>query len=311
MRKASTVTVPSGTPGVSRDPLPDTALLLGQLRSQGAQAGWEEFLRQYSAILYQAVHTFTRDEDKAGDCFVHICEQLARNGFRRLLQFKSDGPASFSTWLQVVVRNLCYDWHRKRHGRLRPFKSIQNFSPLEHEVYRCRYERGLSREETLQQLLATWPTVKMDELADIEARIENSLSSRQHWLLSAWKQRESRESISETEQEARDQAPATMDTGPDPEAIAADSQQQAKLQKCIGLLLPTERLIVQLRFEDELSLDEIARLTGLGDAQRVHRRLTAILQKLRVSMDARSAAKIGGHVREIRRETKQARNGLP
>jgi RNA polymerase sigma factor (sigma-70 family) len=304
MRKASTVTVPSGTPGASRDPSPDIGLLLGRLRSPEAQAAWAEFLLQHSAILYQAVHTFTRDEDKAGDCFVFICEQLARNDFRRLLQFKSDGPASFSTWLQVVARNLCYDWHRKKHGRLRPFKSTQSFSPLEHEVYRCRYERGLSREETLQQLLATWPTVKLDELADIETRIENSLSSRQHWLLSAWKQRESPQSISDTEQEAREETPATVDTGPDPEAIAVDSQQQARLQRCVGLLLPTERLIVQLRFEDELSLDEIARLTGLGDAQRVHRRLTAILQKLRVSMDARSAAKIGGRVREIRRETK-------
>jgi RNA polymerase sigma factor (sigma-70 family) len=293
----------SGPPGGSRISSSTVKLLLERLRSADAQAGWEEFLRQYSSLLYHSVRTFTPDEDEASDYFVHICEQLVRNGFRRLLQFKLDGTASFSTWLRVVARNLCYDWHRKKHGRLRPFKSVQHLSTLELEVYRCRYECRLSREETLQQLQATWPAANMDVLTDIESRLEHSLSSRQHWLLSAWKQRESSASISGTEEEASEESTAVIDPDPNPETLAVDRQQRARLLKSVGLLPADERLIVGLRFEEELSLEEIAHLTGLGDAQRVHRRIAAILQKLRIVMETKNERKSGIRVRALKQES--------
>ena len=279
-------------------------LLLTQLRSADAQTAWKEFLLQYSSVLYQSVLTFTHDEDDASDCFVHICEQLVRNGFRRLLQFKIDEAASFSTWLRVVARNLCYDWHRKKYGRLRPFKSVQSFSALELEVYSCRYERGLSRGETWQRLRAAWPALTIDLLPEIESRIENSLNSRQRWLLSARRQRESSALISDTDAEIWEEAESAVDTGPNPETIVADSQQRGRLHESIKLLPPIERLIVHLRFEEELSLEEIAQLTGFGDAQRVHRRIAAILQKLREAMEPRTGRKITGQVREIKQESK-------
>jgi len=42
--------------------------------------------------------------------------------------------------------------------------------------------------------------------------------------------------------------------------------------------------VLQFRFERDLSLEEVARLCGLGDGQRVHRKLTAVLKKLRSLM---------------------------
>jgi RNA polymerase sigma factor (sigma-70 family) len=293
-------------PSASRTDLPSRAPLFGRLRSPDAQAAWEDFLREYSPVLYQTVRAFTQDEEEVSDCFVHICEQLARNGFRRLLHFESAGAAKFSTWLRVVARNLCYDWHRRKNGRLRPFKSVQGLSALELQVYRYRYEQGRSREEAHQHLRMTWPDLMIDQLAEIESRIENSLNSRQHWLLSVWKDRKSTPSISDSdiEDEWGDEAAAAVDLAPDPETIAADRQQQARLHQCVALLPPGERLIVQLRFEDELLLEEIARLTGLGDAQRVHRRLGVILQKLRAAMRERKNRKTGDDVREIRQETR-------
>jgi hypothetical protein len=79
--------------------------LLAKLRSEEGQAGWEEFLLQYSPALYQTARTLAHDEDDVADCFVHICEQLAKDRFGRLLRFKPDGAASFLTWLRVVARN--------------------------------------------------------------------------------------------------------------------------------------------------------------------------------------------------------------
>jgi RNA polymerase sigma factor (sigma-70 family) len=144
----------------------------------------------------------------------------------------------------------------------------------------------------------------MEELTDIEGRIENSLNPRQHWLLSGWKQRESGVSISDSEEETWDEVAFAIDKGPNPERMAVDRQQRARLHKSVGLLPPIEQLIVHLRFEEELSLSEIAGLTGLGDAQRVHRRIAAILQKLRAAMEARNDRKISDYVRVIRQEDK-------
>jgi len=304
MRKTVDAIAPAGTLGGNRTSSDAVALVLERLRSPDAQAGWEEFLLQYSSVLYQSALTFTHDEDEASECFVHICEQLARNGFRRLLRFESNGAASFGTWLRVVARNLCYDWHRKKYGRLRPFKSVQSFSALELEAYRWRYERGLTREETWQRLRATWPTLTIDKLTEIESHIENSLNSRQRWLLSARGQRECSVSISDPEEETWEETVNAVDTGPNPETIVADSQQRARLHESIRLLPPIERLIVHLRFEEELSLEEIAQLTGFGDAQRVHRRIAATLQKLREAMEPKTDRKIAGQVREIKQESK-------
>jgi DNA-directed RNA polymerase specialized sigma subunit len=57
--------------------------------------------------------------------------------------------------------------------------------------------------------------------------------------------------------------------------------------KSLSGLPAQERLLVQLRFEQDLSLDEIARIVGLGDAQRVHRQIGAVLQKLRRAIESR------------------------
>ena len=100
------------------------------------------------------------------------------------------------------------------------------------------------------------------------------------------------------------EAESAVETGPNPETIVADSQQRAMLHESMRLLPPIERLIVHLRFEEELSLEEIAQLTGLGRAQKVHRQIAAILQKLREAMEPRTDRKITGRVREIEQKSK-------
>ncbi|PYV74810.1 MAG: hypothetical protein DMG97_07760 [Acidobacteria bacterium] len=262
----------------------DIAALLDALRSSSSRDAWVGFLESYSPVLYQTARACTRDEDAAADCYLHICEQLARNRFQRLLKFKLAGRASFITWLRVVARNLCFDWHRSRSGRHRPFKSLQHLSQLEVEVYNCRFNRGFSQEETLQKLESTFPGVSLSELAVIEGRLHSSLSSRQHWILSARKQLVFSKTIASVGEEGREQSVDVIDPRPDQEALIVGRQQQAQLEMCVASLTTDERLILQLRFGEDLSLAEIAHLTGLEDAQRVHRRIAAILKRLGAAM---------------------------
>jgi RNA polymerase sigma factor (sigma-70 family) len=258
--------------------------LLEALRSLNSRDAWVEFLDLYSPVLYQSARGFTSDQDAAADCYLHICESLARDGFRRLLKFKPAGRASFTTWMRVVARNLCFDWHRSQCGRPRPFKSLQRLSPLELEVYNSRFLDGSSRQETLHRLESRFPGVGLSELSEIEERLQGSLTSRHQWILAT---REHSEFSSPVAIAGAEDEPGTVDVAdpsPNQETKIADREQQVRLWKSIASLPTKERLLLQLRFEQELSLDEIARLCGLQDAQRAHRTLAAVLKKLRRAM---------------------------
>ena len=265
---------------------PGIAGLLKRLQSPDPLSAWQEFLHEYSPVCYQAARAFASTSDVAADCYLYVCEELARNNFRRLLKFKPDGPASFKTWLLVVARNLCFDWHRKRVGRPRPFKSLQSLSEFEFEVYVCRFERRLSPEQTLEHLRSADPNVGLAHVESAEQKIDRCLNSRQRWILSM-RQAESSTSTVLLSEEGEELISQIPDIRADQEMLIADQEQHAQLMKSLSGLPAQERLLVQLRFEQDLSLDEIARIVGLGDAQRVHRQIGAVLQKLRRAIESR------------------------
>ena len=262
---------------------PSVATLQEVLRSSNAQAAWESFLEVYSPVLYQTAVACSDDEDDAADCYLHICEQLSRNEFRRLLKFKPEGSASFTTWLRVVGRNLCYDWQRAHSGRRRPFKLLQFLSELERRVYDCRFERGLSEEETLDQLHPAFPDLGPPQLHEVERRVEDSLGSRQRWILSTRQIRFNLAAALATDS-GQDGEAQIADLRSNQEARFAEQEQHEQLRKSVASLSKEDRLMLQLRFEQDLSLETIAGLTGLGDAQRAHRRIRAVLEKLRAKM---------------------------
>ena len=164
---------------------PVPVVMLEELRSGQSREAWAGFLRQYSTLIFHACKFSTSDADQAADCFLFACEQLSRNHCRRLLRFRPQGGASFPTWLRVVVRNLCLDWRRQQFGRQRLLRSIARLPQLEGEVYRCRYEQGLSLDETFQSLSPSFPGLTLQRLMDTEAKVRESLNSRQLWLINA------------------------------------------------------------------------------------------------------------------------------
>jgi RNA polymerase sigma-70 factor (ECF subfamily) len=91
----------------------------------------------------------------------------------------------------------------------------------------------------------------------------------------AYPDRPSMESIEEA---------GVSDPQPDPEVRAAGLEREAALRGLVARLPEQERLLIRLRFEQDLTLDQIAKLTGLKDAQTVDRRLRQALDSLRESM---------------------------
>jgi len=254
--------------------------VLQQLRSGDPHEGWTEFLEAYSSLIFQVARHFERDLDRASDCFQFVCEKLSEDQFRRLLRFKPRGPASFSTWLRAVVRNLCLDWHRQEFGRHRPFRSISRLSTFDQEVFKHVYERGASATETLRLLQSRFPGVAPERVAESRDRIEQQLTADQRWRLGIRSARRA-QAVGTAVQEAEAAPIEIADPRPNPEALAIMGERRGALARALDRLSKRERLLMRLRFEQELTLDQIARLLNLGNAQRADRQIRMILSRLR------------------------------
>jgi len=129
--------------------------------------------------------------------------------------------------------------------------------------------------------------VGLSDLSEIEERLQGSLTSRHQWILATREQSEFSAPVAVAGAEDEPGTVDVADPSPNQEMQIADQEQQVRLWKGIESLPAKERLLLQLRFEQELSLDEIARLCGLQDAQRAHRTLAAVLKKLRHAMEVK------------------------
>ena len=253
--------------------------LLAQLSSGRADIAWTEFLKRYSALIMQAARQFASDSESASDCFLFVCEGLNDDGFRRLRSFRHDGPARFPTWLKAVVANLCIDWRRKEHGRLRPVAAVSHLPQLEQEVYRHIYLRGMTRAECQRAIAAQFPGITLDQVAETNARLFKALSSRQRWQLV----QRSRGSLSlEAAMSPDDASPGLQpeDPGPGPEQLAGAWLSREAINRALAKLAPRQRLLLRLRYEQDLTLEEVARLVGLPDPYRAHREIQAAVEEL-------------------------------
>lgn len=259
---------------------PQIARILQGLRSNRLEQAWTEFLQDYSPLILQVIRSFERDPDHVSDCFLFVCEQLSRHGFRRLRRFRPEGPARFSTWLRAVVRNLCFDWHRQEFGRERVFQSIARLSTLDQEVFRCLYEGGATAEAAFLRLRPRFPQLTREQVGESKDRIEGSLTPRQRWVLSVRAFRTESASFEQPEEEGAAQG-EIPDFRPDPETDAISEEKRTSLAKALSRLPARDRLLVRLRYEQDLTLAQIARLLGLGDPQSADRLLRKVLDRLR------------------------------
>lgn len=253
--------------------------LLERLSSGRPDSAWTEFLHRYSAQIMHVVQRYESDHGRVMDCFVHACGELSNNGFQRLLRFRPDGRARFRTWLAAVVSNLCVDWRRQQHGRFRPIQAVARLPELDQLVYRYIYVRGMPRDECLHALRGRFPGLTEQSLSEVNARIFSLLTPRQRWQLST--RASDPMSLDEATAPDRD-APVIQPEDPaqGPDEHAQADQERILLEAAMAQLPPRQRLLLRLRFQQDLTLEEIARLTRLPDPFRVHRQIQAALEAL-------------------------------
>lgn len=259
------------------------AQLLQRLRSDQAQQAWAEFLATFSPLILQVVQLIERDDDPVADCYLFVCEQLSQKQFRRLTLFRPDGPASFRTWLRAVVRNLCLDWRRREFGRHRVFESIQRLPALEQAVFGCVFEQGMPAAEAFLWLRAKIPGLEENQVDQAVERIRGNLTPRQLWLLQSDRP-ELQASAMEPDGTATPLDERVADSRPNPESLAAWNEERTNLARALAQLSKTDRLFLRLRYEQDLTLEKVAKVTGLKDAQAADRKIREILARLQTSL---------------------------
>jgi RNA polymerase sigma factor (sigma-70 family) len=258
----------------------DIRELLQRLSATGADAAWREFLARYSPLLMRVVRHYETSDVESTDCFVHVCGALSDERFRRLRAFRTDGTARFDTWLRTVASNLCVDWRRKQRGRVRMQRSLSRLTELEQGVYRCLYVVGMPRAECLHALQARFPDLTGQRLSEINARLFSQLSHQQRWRALA----RARIPLALGASTATDDDPAELqipDPGSGPDEQAQDDEVRRRVEAGLRELPPQQRLLLRMRYEQDLTLAQIARLTGQQDTNRVYRQLEAAVAALR------------------------------
>lgn len=260
--------------------------LLERLSSGRADAAWGEFLARYSHLIQRVIRRYEAGEDRADECFVYVCGALSDQGFRRLRSYRPDGPARFPTWLMAVVANLCVDWRRKERGRVRPFIKVSRLPELDQQVYRSIYLRRMSRVQCLAALAPRFPSLNLAKVAEINARLFALLTPQQRWQLSA-RGGLLHPHVPSAGSEGDDPAwqVAAPDPGPDDDAVK--SQEVERLQEALSRLPADQRLLLRLRYEQGLTLAEVARLMGQPDPFRTNRRIQSALDALAALMAGR------------------------
>jgi RNA polymerase sigma factor (sigma-70 family) len=251
--------------------------LLERLSSEKVNAAWNEFLEQFSPLMMHVVRRFESDHGRAMDCFIYVCEALSDNGFQRLRRYRPDGPARFRTWLTAVVSNLCIDWRRREHGRFRPIQPVSGLPEFDQLVFNYIYVRGMPRDECLHALRTRFPEVTEQQLSETNARLFALLTPRQRWQLSA----RTGETIPlNVASPSGDLESALQAEEPGPDELAQAEQERRKLAAALAQLPPQQRLLLRLRYEQNLTLEVVARLMRLPDPFRANRQIQVALAAL-------------------------------
>jgi len=255
--------------------------LLKRLSTPKAGDAWQYFLNRYSSTIMLVASQFEGHFDQRNDCYLYVCERLCDNHFHRLLQYNPDGAAGFRSWLKVVVTNLCIDFRRHKQGRNRPYRNIEKLSPLDQVVFKYKFQCKMKLTACLEVLRPRFPDLTAAQLALAVQRINEILTPRQQWLLSTAHP----QIVSIDDFGADSSALAPRDRRPTPEQAALKAEQQGRLESALSRLKPQHRLLLRLRYQQDLTLREIARLARLGDPFKARREIQKALKELESQLE--------------------------
>lgn len=264
----------SGTdPPVSS--LDDRALLrVFRAEETNPQAAWTEFLRRYSPLLLKTAWEFVDDHDEVMATYLFVCERLEADDFAKLRTYdptRGETPAKVSTWLTVVVRNLCIEHQRQTEGRRRHPDAVADLSPLDQKVFELYFWEGESPREIVRVVEAS-PEYEADGVPAALDRLRAlELRPSETWARQPPQRFESFEE-------------ALHGSGPSADGPRSADDRREWIETLLEDLPPKERLAVRWYFWTGVSASGIGQLLEVSQ-RKVYTLMDQALEKLRERID--------------------------
>ena len=246
-----------------------------------AGRAWTLFVDRYADFILTHLLRIGFDYDQAMDRFVYVCEKLCEDDFRRLKSVRYAGSrGELVPWLRTVVNNLCVNWICSTEGRKRLLKPIARLPELEQQIFQLYFWKALTPSEISEYLrLSGSSTLEVGDILEALERIFACLSTKKLWrLLSNLARRRGTVSLDEVDEDAGTRLDVA-DERPNPEQLLLARETDAVLRRALDSLLASERLIIQLRYEERMELNDIAKVLGVS-ASEVKRWLKSGLARL-------------------------------
>lgn len=267
--------------------------LLQKLLASPSAKNWKKFLTEYGKVIFYPIRQFTDDEDERMELYVYVCESLARNNFARLKRYQQRSgaiQAKFTTWLISIVKNLCIDWYRKREGRFRLYKAVDNLSALDKEIFELIFLRGFSIEEAFE--IITQDKIERsdaEKFSESLQRIQQCLSrSNRQKLLNMLIRRRDRGKFSLLASGFDDQAQISSTDFLQPDQKLQQEMISQVLKEIINEMSSEDRFLLKLWFESELPARRIAEILGWRKTHKVYSRINTILRQLRARLQEKN-----------------------
>lgn len=270
----------SGFAGSDSAAISDTELI--QQFQESPDSSWRIFVNRYADFIFSVLRNLGFDHDQAMDRFVYICEKLAEDNFRRLRRIKYAGTyGELKPWLRQVINRLVINWAWAEDGRRRLLRPIQHLGELEQKVFELHFWYGLSPTAIDERLrLEHVDSVSLAAVYQALDRIHSVLSEKKIWrLLSNLLRTQRAVALEELYETYPGLEP--IDTGLTPEELLAKTEEEAALARALRRLTTQEALVLQLRYDDDASYEEIAAILKLTevDVRRIEKTAIARLRE--------------------------------
>jgi RNA polymerase sigma factor (sigma-70 family) len=213
-------------------------------------------------------HALPDEEREELEGYVRL--RLLENDYAILRKFEE--RSTLRTYLTIVIERLFLDYGNQAWGKWRASAGARRLGALAMALEERLYREGLCFEDACQVLLADphWRTSRA-ELGRLHTELPPRQLPRQRRLVDSG-------SVAER-----------VDEAPDPEAVALRRSAMVEVTNALTTayrrLRAQDRLVVRLRFVEELTVPEIARFLGLPE-KTLYKRIKQLLRTLQAGMRA-------------------------
>lgn len=232
---------------------------------------YQRLLLDHLDLVDQIVRTIGRrrhlSSTERDDFASFVNLRLVDDNYAVLRKFRN--RSTLWTYLATVIEHMALDFCAQKWGRWRPSAMANRLGPV----------------AVLLERLVTRDLHTIEEAMEI-VRTNHGVASSDAELRRIWDQIPVRVRTTEV----AEQAAAAVSGGEDSESIIEDADRLrsiARLQRALvaafAQIAPQDRVLIALRFDQDLSVAEIAKLTG-SSVPTLHRRLDKSVKQLRLAL---------------------------